>query len=249
MASIYSNAPIAPATPRLDVNGGRKLVDSTRLRAPRNDSRRKCIDAKFKSSPASAYSIPQEIYERKRQQAQRINQILHDADMQENFQRIMKREGKFAYLDLQPNIKPSDDEWKRQFQHFSDALCSSSVEDVLNNNFSDWQKLFLMPPLVAGEILKLQEKNTIKYKEAMGTNGVFSIAHDNLITKMTMLHFGLPIQPITVENILRAGTDENDPEDAPEEKPRLQRIVYSEAPLEFLDGYDERSYGYPTIRS
>jgi hypothetical protein len=64
-----------------------------------------------------------------------------------------------------------------------------------------------------------------------------------------MLHFGLPVEPLSLNNILNAGRDEIDPDDAPEDLPKVQRIMYAEKPLEFLDLYHERSYGFPILRS
>jgi len=64
-----------------------------------------------------------------------------------------------------------------------------------------------------------------------------------------MLHFGPSCRTNDTQYILRAGHDENDPEDAPEEVPRVQRIMYAEKPLEFLDKYHERSHGHPMLRS
>lgn len=101
-------------------------------------------------------------------------------------------------------------------------------------------------------ILKIQEEHTKDYKKAVGPTGRFRGVPDNLATKLTMLHFGLPIEPMTLKNVQMSG-DEGDktcePDD-PEEPPMLQKILYAEKPLEFLDKYAEgRSHGWPMLRS
>lgn len=108
---------------------------------------------------------------------------------------------------------------------------------------------FLMPPSEDGARLKLQKKKAEEYKKNLAPGGTFAGEKDNLITKLTMLYFGLPIAPITHTNILNASKDEEDPEPSPADLPRIQRIMFAEKPLEFLDLYHTRSYGFPAIRS
>jgi hypothetical protein len=64
-----------------------------------------------------------------------------------------------------------------------------------------------------------------------------------------MLHFGLPVAPMTLNNVFNAGKDEDDLPDAEADLPRVQRIMFAEKPLEFLDLYHQRSYGFPMLRS
>ncbi|PMD33796.1 hypothetical protein L207DRAFT_146337 [Hyaloscypha variabilis F] len=63
-----------------------------------------------------------------------------------------------------------------------------------------------------------------------------------------MLHFGLPVAPMTLNNVFNAGKDEDDLPDAEADLPRVQRIMFAEKPLEFLDLYHQRSYGFPMLR-
>jgi hypothetical protein len=92
----------------------------------------------------------------------------------------------------------------------------------------------------------------------LGPKGRFRGVPDNLATKLTMLHFGLPIEPITLKNVQNCGRvdrdgndiDKSNAADDPQEAPRIQKIMWAEKPLEFLDKYnDGRSYRFPKLRS
>ncbi|KAI9052063.1 hypothetical protein LZ554_004316 [Drepanopeziza brunnea f. sp. 'monogermtubi'] len=115
-------------------------------------------------------------------------------------------------------------------------------------NFDRFKYLLLVPPPMDGLILQLQTENAILYKQALKTDQ-FKGAHDNLATKLTMLHFGLPIEPFTINNLNRAEFDDgDDPEDDALGPLQVQRINYAEKPLEFLDEYHERGYGFHILR-
>lgn len=248
MTSSNPNVPVRAATPELEPEVKQGTIDRLLRRKPQTRRGPRDVTATLTVVPASAPVPTQgEIQARMRQQAQMIDQMLHDSDMQENWERIMNREGEFKHLDLRLDITLDHQEWQQEFARFKNLINTESIQNVLDRNFQPWQQHFLLPPLVNGEILKLQNENTKKYKEAL--KGSFSTAKDNIITKLTMVHFGLPVEPFTLNNILHADKDENDAEDAPEEPARVQRIMYAEAPLEFLDGYDQRGHGFAMIRS
>jgi hypothetical protein len=150
-------------------------------------------------------------------------------------------------FDFQPDITPDDENWQSWFETFQTELQQGTVLGVLEKYFEDVHLLLIQPAPTDGVIFQLQQNNAAEYRRALA--GRFSFQSNNLITKLTMLHFGLPVEPMTLNNILRAGHDENDPEDAPEEVPRVQRIMYAEKPLEFLDKYRGRSHGHVMLRS
>jgi hypothetical protein len=149
------------------------------------------------------------------------------------------------------DISPDDADWKSTRANFRKSLKEHSVLDVLDKDFEEAQKLYLMPPTVDGTILAIQNEHTELYNASFKEGAKFHGIPDNLATKLTMLHFGLPIAPVTLNNIMNCGqdTDVTDPEDEPEDLPRVQRIMYAEKPLEFLDKYHDRSYGFPILRS
>lgn len=154
-------------------------------------------------------------------------------------------------LDFKPDIESADDAWKVKRAYFRDRLQKVSVQTVLDEDFEEAQTLYVHPPLINGDILMVQNEHTLNYKAALSGSEKFKGIPDNLATKFTMLHFGLHVAPLTLNNIIRCSKpeDDDDPEDEPEDLPRYQRIMYAEKPLEFLDEYHERSHGYPILRS
>ncbi len=149
-------------------------------------------------------------------------------------------------LDLQLDITPNDSEWKNWNQLFHHEILEGTVEGVLEQFFEEGQRLAIIPPPTQGIILDIQKEHTKEYKELL--EGQLKGQKTNIITKLTMLHFGLPVEPLSLQNIINAGKDESDKEDAPEDLPRVQRIMFAEKPLQFLDSYHERSYGFPILR-
>lgn len=59
------------------------------------------------------------------------------------------------------------------------------------------------------------------------------------------------MQPATLNNIFGSGKaeDMSDETDEENEVPRVRKFLYSERPLEFLERYEKRSYGHPSLRS
>lgn len=154
---------------------------------------------------------------------------------------------KTVKLDLQLDITPRDTKWITWRTTFETDLLQGSVKEVLDKYFTEGQTLALLPPETQGTILDIQKTEAKEYEELLA--GQLKGVKDNLVTKLTMLHFGLAVAPMTVNNIVNAGRDEDDLSDLPPALPRVQRIHFAEKPLEFLDSYHERSYGFPTLRS
>lgn len=164
-------------------------------------------------------------------------------------------------LRFKPNIRPSDPAWEGVEEYFKWILQyereenpdAPKVHRVLEDEFLESQLLLAVPAINSGYRAKIQDKNTKRYHEALQTT--FQGKPDNLVTKLTMLCFGLPIEPLTLANVKFAGGLEDVPAENNEDVEKgldgqiIERIVWSEKPLEFLDYYNERSYGYPMIRS
>ena len=178
-------------------------------------------------------------------QAKAIDDVIKAKREEEAEATLLDPKRKIKFM---PNIGPKYEnyvEMKRKFQ--SRLQGQEAISSILEEFFEESQILFLQPPPNDGVILAMQTRNAEEYKVLL--RGPFSSEKDNLITKLTMLHFGLPVEALTMNNILNAGKDEEDPADAPEKLPRVQRITFAEKPLEFLDTYHERSYGLPILRS
>ena len=158
------------------------------------------------------------------------------------------------------NINQHDKAWMDKREEFINLLKDENKTpmDIFAEQFSEAQILYLLPPGNDGIILAIQKEHTQEYKGALSATGRFRGVPDNLATKLTMLHFGLPIEPVTLENVKHCSKVDKDGKyidkfgepDPPEPAPRVQRVIWAEKPLEFLDKYDDgRSYGYPKLRS
>jgi len=184
-------------------------------------------------------------------------------------QRIEQEDKELKARGFQPHILPYEADFGdfKSKAHAALKKGKGRVQEVMDAMLTEEQRLLLIPPTINGAILEIQNEKTKEYKELVGEGGRFYGQGDNIATKFTMLHFGLPVEPLTMNNIINAGKDEgggreelipmgsqvkkpvaDDPPDDPEEMPRVQRIMFSEKPLEFLDSYHERSYGYPILR-
>jgi hypothetical protein len=179
-------------------------------------------------------------------EAGRIDAI-HEAKRELESEERLRSPEQINKLDLQLDITPDDPRWRKYHSLFQKELPKESVAEILNKHFEEGQKLAIVPPMTQGFILDIQNEHAEEYKKLL--KGQLKGAKTNLTTKLTMLHFGLPVEPLSLNNILNAGRDEIDPDDAPEDLPKVQRIMYAEKPLEFLDLYHERSYGFPILRS
>lgn len=150
-----------------------------------------------------------------------------------------------------PDITADDDEWMKFFEMINGELGKHSVLTILDKYFEEGQKFMILPPGPDGAIGEIQEEHTKQYKKSLAVGGEFyGKAQDNMTTKLTMLHFGLPVEHMSRNNIFRAGRfpNEDDPPDEDIGPDRYERIYYATKPLEFLDNYWQRGFGHPILR-
>ncbi|TAQ87452.1 hypothetical protein B7494_g4231 [Chlorociboria aeruginascens] len=197
--------------------------------------------------------------ETQRRQAEAIDALFAKSNAAEAEAKFRDPKRKLIY---NPRLEPTDAEWKEHFAFFRDLLLDQerNVRSILDTEFEEAQRILIEPVEDTGIISQGQDRNTVEYKKFLEAWREKAkdpkIAermpdfHDNLPNKLVMLRFGLPIEPITLMNILHSSDQllADDPPDDPEELPRVERIVYSEKPLQFLDNYHERSHGYPILR-
>lgn len=197
-------------------------------------------------TPATDKRSPEEIHAQR--QRERLDAMYY-AEIEAEAEKAIKDPTR--KLKWNPDIGPKDKKWLEQREEFRKLLVHNSVSDVLDLEFEDAQKLRLIPPRESGPLLQVQLQNAEEYKAFFKPGARFHGVADNLATKLTMLKFGLPVEALTLKNVERCGNtvDETDPPDEPEPTPGVQRIMYAEKPLEFLDLYSERSFGYPMLRS
>jgi hypothetical protein len=157
-----------------------------------------------------------------------------------------------------PDITPADPRWGVALERFQDLLRkhidgprNRSLLDFMNEHFLEAQIRLLNPSADRSRLALLQERNALLYFDAL-QNGPFKDINNNAVTKFTMAYFGLPVEPLTTTNIIKAmgGKNENDAREIPTaDYTILSRLYGQEAELEWLDPYDERAHGYPALRS
>lgn len=153
-------------------------------------------------------------------------------------------------LKWRPGITTDSEEWIKQRAKFRELLSKQSIMDVIKAELEDAQLPLLIPPPEDGPRLEVQLENAKEYKRLLMPGERFYGVPDNLLTKLTMLKFGFPVEPLTYNNTVRCdrSLDTDDPPDETDSRPPIERILFATKPLEFLDEYNERSFGYPMLR-
>ena len=193
-----------------------------------------------------------EIADLRRKEAQRIDDIIEEQNAAERYKELTKRGQKLVW---RPDILPDDDAYIAFRDRIGDEIMKKSLAVVLEENFDAGQRCQLESYNMinpSDAVKRVRDENTAAYKAALSEAGAFAGEMDNLRTKLTMMKFGLPIEPLTYNNVtcLIPGYlhDTDNLPDPPMSPARVQRIMYSEKPLEFLDLYGDRSHGFPILR-
>lgn len=191
----------------------------------------------------------QETAHLRREQAKAIDRYFDEELDKKNYDEMNNKSRSLQWM---PDIHPKDPLWVKTRAYYAQLLKSEKISDVLDDHLEEIQKILINPQAWSNEVQAVRDQQSKEYYENIGPNGRFDGQLDNLATKMTMVHFGLPVAPMTLNNIMVLTPEwrdsEDDEEDPAPSPPRVQRIVYSEKPLEFLDSYLERAYGYQIIR-
>ncbi|ESZ91095.1 hypothetical protein SBOR_8528 [Sclerotinia borealis F-4128] len=191
----------------------------------------------------------EETAEIRRGQAKAIDKYFDEELDKENYDELNNKSRSLQWM---PDITPQDPLWQRTRAYYAQLLKTEKISDVLDDHFEEIQKILINPQAWSNEVQAVRDQQSRDYYENIGPTGPFDGQLDNLATKMTMVHFGLPVAPMTLNNIMILTPDwkdsEDDEEDPAPSPPRQQRIIYSEKPLEFLDSYLERAFGYQIIR-
>jgi hypothetical protein len=157
---------------------------------------------------------------------------------------------------LMPNITPSDQIWVDKLAEFRKLLAdyggnnrNQSLMDLMKKTFLEDQIRRLAASGEHSLLAMLQVRDQLLYFDNLD-NGAFKGVKNNAATKFCMVYFGLPVEPLTLTNILNARKNEDDAREKIEPDYSILPGIYgAEADLEFLDNYHERAYGYPTLRS
>ncbi|KAF7893389.1 uncharacterized protein EAF02_000927 [Botrytis sinoallii] len=195
------------------------------------------------------YKPYEEVAQLRREQAKAIDKYFDEELDKKNYDEINNKSRSLQWM---PDIRPADRLWRQTRAYYAELIKSERISDVLDDNYEEMQKILINPQAWSVEVQAVRDEQSKEYYENIGPGGRFEGQLDNLATKMTMVHFGLPVAPMTLNNIMVLTPDwkddADDEEDPAPSPPRTQRIIYSEKPLEFLDSYIERSFGYQIIR-
>lgn len=189
----------------------------------------------------------------------RLTELLFEQDRaKQDAEAANDPENKIRHI---PDIGPANPAYAEAKEHFINVLATMNSEkgrliDVCREEFEDSQVLLLDPAIERSSRAIAQQENSALYQALLKTT--FEGQADNTVTKMTMLRFGLPIAPLTKINALYAGTEKDKPAEftakyntnaSDDGSPNKETVFYTEKPLEFLDMYHKRHYGYPLIRT
>lgn len=130
----------------------------------------------------------------------------------------------------------------------------SDLLGMLEKQFNPTQLLCLLPTLYVGsELDQFLVSNSTRYDALFIRSGPFYKHPKNLATKLTLLHFGFPVAALTENEVGTAavgGDDSGDnwPDDPIDLSEHSSERTWSEGPLQFLENYQTRLYGYPGLR-
>ncbi|KFY15153.1 hypothetical protein V492_02195 [Pseudogymnoascus sp. VKM F-4246] len=135
-----------------------------------------------------------------------------------------KQKGDGLKMRLMPNITPSDQIWIDKLAEFQKLLVNhggtdrkQSLLDVMKETFLEDQIRRLQASGEHSQLSMLQMRDQLLYFDNLD-NGTFKGVKNNAATKFCMVYFGLPVEPLTLTNIINArrnGDDARDIADRP----------------------------------
>lgn len=131
-------------------------------------------------------------------------------------------------------VLPSDEKWNATYRMFEDLFADEDtpIGEILASKFTQHEiRLFM---LSTSKTLKaIQDDNTTRFHALLQTR--LQDAAPEIITKLTMLYFGLPIEPIDCSLTDMTYKMEIREPDSPQS--------VGDRPLQFLTAHKQRSWG------
>ncbi len=133
-----------------------------------------------------------------------------------------------------PAICPTDEDWAQVHNSFRTLVKKSdkTLGDILLQYFTKYEaRMFVAQD--RSDLKEIQTRNTERFKALLAER--FNSVESSLITKLTMMYFGLPVEPIqaaldsTTESELQLREEEDD----------------NQPPLEFLSKAEDHSKTSP----
>ncbi|KAH7166332.1 hypothetical protein EDB81DRAFT_853019 [Dactylonectria macrodidyma] len=141
---------------------------------------------------------------------------------------------------LNPAIKPTDAKWREVHEKFTLLLNDKdkTIQQILKENFTRHEaRLFV--PSDRPEVKELQDSHAERYKVVR--EGRFKNVEPTLSVKMTMLYFGVPVEPMDSPlDEIAAFLDPREPEGP---------MFEIAPPLHFLTAHKHRNWGDDALRA
>ncbi|RSM12090.1 hypothetical protein CEP52_002650 [Fusarium oligoseptatum] len=139
---------------------------------------------------------------------------------------------------VNPTITPQDRDWRRVLDTFTELHNSgNTLQKILSEHFT-FHEARMLSASDRADIKNLQDVNTERYNALL--RGRFLGVERDLVSKLTMLYFGLPVEPLT--SLLEELVNEfnlNQP-DVP--------MYNVQPPLHFLSAHKARNWGKDHLR-
>ncbi|KAM3087837.1 hypothetical protein ACMFMG_001906 [Clarireedia jacksonii] len=182
------------------------------------------------------------------EQANALNRFFEQELDKENYDRYNHKR---RHLQWMPDITPADPLWRATRSYIADLLKTERVADTIDEHYEEHQKVLINPQGWSREIQVIGDDESREYYSNLAPGGTFFGELDNVATKLTMVHFGLPVAPIMTNDRMMLGTVAEDTKDelAASSSPsiRQQDNPLPETSSESLDSCDLRSYGRQTM--
>lgn len=142
-----------------------------------------------------------------------------------------------------PTITPSHPKFTSQTSIFRLLLApasTSTLDEILTDYFTPNERLLALPATSPSHLVETQATNTRRYRRLL--RGRFAGVEDDTATRLAMLYFGLPAEPLMsgMLRVLDADVDMLDGEDA--------KVYEVTPPLHFLTAHDHRNWGQDELR-
>lgn len=142
-----------------------------------------------------------------------------------------------------PTITPTHPKFTSQtsiFRLLLSPTSASTLDDILTDYFTPTERLLALPATSPPYLVETQAAHTRRYRRLL--RGRFAGVEDDAATRLTMLYFGLPAEPLMsgMFRAVDADVEMLDGEDA-----RVYEVV---PPLHFLTAHDHRNWGQDELR-
>lgn len=162
------------------------------------------------------------------------------------------RDGKKATRGRRYNIRPDDAEFVAKEREFAAMLAHPNLTTnmIIDKTFDSFERKMLEPANKQSDptLFEIQQENRARFNEICKT-GRFKGKVILLQTKLAMLWFGLPVEPMKHNPFKSFGInqDEDDIEDFMDME-MGEMMEFSPEPLKCLNAYEDRAYGKDRYR-